>query len=62
LIERQRFALGDPQARGRLSEANAVLAVVLSVQFPIDAVPWDELDKARGWLSRLTAGEAATTG
>jgi hypothetical protein len=60
LIERQRAAPADAAARLRLSHINAVLAVVLAVQFPINAVPWDELEKARAWLAEVWAEEAAT--
>jgi hypothetical protein len=34
--------------------------VVLAVHFPIDAVPWDELEKARAWLAELWARDAVT--
>jgi hypothetical protein len=60
LILRQRAAPTDSDARQRLSHLNAVLAVVLAVHFPIDAVPWDELQKARIWLAELSAQEAST--
>jgi hypothetical protein len=60
LILRQRSAPTDSAARLRLSHLNAVLAVVLAVHFPIDAVPWDELTKARDWLAELCAQETST--
>jgi hypothetical protein len=59
LILRQRAVSTDSDARQRLSHVNAVLAVVLAVHFPIDAVPWDELEKARTWLADLVQ-DAAT--
>jgi len=60
LILRQRAAPTDSEARLRLSHVNAVLAVVLAVQFPLDALPWDELTKARIWLSELWGQETST--
>jgi hypothetical protein len=59
LILRQRAAPTEADGRLRLAHVNAVLAVVLAVHFPIDAVPWDELEKARAWLAELWAQEAA---
>jgi hypothetical protein len=59
LILRQRAAPTDADARQRLSHVNAILAVILSVHFPIDAVPWDELEKARIWLAELWAQDAS---
>lgn len=43
--------------RDRLERLNAVLAMVLAAHFPIGATPWDDLAKARGWLSDLLADE-----
>jgi hypothetical protein len=60
LILHQRATPGDADARERLSHVNAILAVVLAVHFPIDAVPWDELEKARAWLAELWARDAVT--
>jgi hypothetical protein len=60
LLLRQRAAPGDADARRRLARVNAVLVVVLGVHFPIDAVPWDELAKARTWLADLWAQDSAT--
>jgi len=58
LIVRQRAAPPNAEARLRLSHVNAVLATVLAVHFPIDAVPWDELEKAKAWLADVWAQEA----
>jgi hypothetical protein len=58
LILRRRAAPTDADALQRLSHVNAILAVVLAVHFPINAVPWDELAKARGWLAELVARDA----
>jgi hypothetical protein len=60
LILRQRAAPADAEARRRLETVNAVLVIVLGVHFPIDAVPWDELAKARSWLADLWANDSAT--
>jgi hypothetical protein len=51
LIEASRS--GRPQDRERLSHLNAILSVVTCVRFPLDDAPWEELTKARGWLSEL---------
>jgi hypothetical protein len=59
LILIQRAAPTESDARLRLSHVNAVLAVVLAVHFPINAAPWDELEKARVWLAELWAQEAS---
>jgi hypothetical protein len=59
MIVRLRANPGEADARLRLSHVNAVLAVVLAVHFPIDAVPWEELSKARDWLADLWAQEAS---
>jgi len=34
--------------RERLTHLNGVLSVVLAGHFPLDDVPWDEIDRARG--------------
>jgi len=60
LIVRQRAAPTEPAARRDLEVANAVLVVVLAVHFPIDAVPWEELEKARGWLAGLLSEDRVT--
>jgi hypothetical protein len=55
LIMNQRAAPSDLGANQRLAHVNAVLATVLAVHFPIDAVPWDELEKAKAWLAEVWA-------
>ena len=40
----------------RLGHVNAVLSLVLAVQFPLGEVPWDEFAKGRDWLADLQAG------
>ena len=37
--------------RQRLGHVNAVISVVLAAHYPLGAVPWDELQKARAWLA-----------
>ena len=37
--------------RHRLGHVNAVISVVLAAHFPLGAVPWDEVEKARTWLA-----------
>ena len=43
--------------RRQLDHVNAVISVVLAGHFPLGAVPWRELELARGWLAELSAGE-----
>ena len=42
-----------PDARRRLEHVNSVLTVVLAGYFPLGPIPWDEVEKARGWLQDL---------
>jgi len=58
LILNQRAAPTDLDANQRLAHVNAVIATVLAVHFPLDAVPWDELAKARAWLAAVWSEEA----
>ena len=46
---------GAPEDAKRLSHLNAVISVVAGTHFPLGATPWDELEKARGWLAALVA-------
>ena len=39
----------------RLEEVNAVISVVMGLHFPLGDPPWQELEKARGWLVKLLA-------
>jgi hypothetical protein len=55
---RQRDAGPNPDSRRRLEHVNAVISVVLGVHFPLGNVPWDELEKARGWLAKLADEES----
>jgi hypothetical protein len=56
---RQREVGQTQDSRRRLEHVNAVISVVLGVHFPLGSVPWDELEKARDWLSRLADEESA---
>jgi hypothetical protein len=47
---------GGPQDRARLGDCNGVLSVVAGVRFPLGEPPWEDLEKARGWLSALLDG------
>jgi hypothetical protein len=42
-----------PETRWRLERINAVISVVLAGHFPLGAVPWGELEKARDWLAEI---------
>jgi hypothetical protein len=49
---------GGSRWRSELEHANAVLSVVMAAEFPIGAVPWDELARARDWLDTLLGQES----
>lgn len=49
VVERHRGADGA-RWRPALERINAVISVVMAIQFPIGEVRWAELEKARGWL------------
>lgn len=57
LIARRRETQSQDDAR-RLENLNAVLSIVAGTHYPLKAVPWDELVKARGWLAGLMAQPA----
>jgi hypothetical protein len=46
------------ESRRRLEHINAIISVVLACHFPLGAIPWHELEKARAWLADL-ANDAA---
>jgi hypothetical protein len=48
-------AAADPHARRQLDHLNAVISVVMGVHFPLGEIPWDDLEKGRGWLADLAA-------
>ncbi len=55
-LARQQREQGPTEAsRKRLERVNGVISVVLAGHFPLGAVPWDELDRARGWLADIAA-------
>ena len=41
----------DGNGRELLHHVNGVISSVMSVQFPVGDVQWDELDAARRWLA-----------
>ena len=55
-VARQR-AEGGTRWRPALERSNAVISVVLAVQFPIGEVRWAELEKARDWLDAVLGEE-----
>lgn len=40
-------------SRTLLDHLNAVISSVLAAQYPLGEVPWEELNRARGWLRGL---------
>jgi formate dehydrogenase major subunit len=44
---------GSEQDRARLAKANAVLAVIVGGHFPLGAIPWRHIEKAREMLADL---------
>ncbi len=40
-------------SRRDLDHVNAVMSIVLAGHFPLGAIPWPELDKARAWLAAV---------
>jgi hypothetical protein len=54
----QRAAGATAESRRRLEHINAIISVVLACHFPLGAIPWHELEKARAWLADL-ANDAA---
>lgn len=55
----QRDKGADATSRRRLEHVNAVISIVLAGHFPLGAVPWPELEKARGWLAELVEEDGA---
>ena len=55
LIARHRRTPLPPEERDGLERLNGIIGVAFGVQFPQGAVPWDEFEAARGWLSDLLA-------
>ena len=44
---------GGEGSQRDLEHANGVLSVVTATHFPLGPVPWEELSKAKDWLSDL---------
>lgn len=59
MAERQREQGATPESRRRLEHVNAVISIVLAGHFPLGGIPWQELEKARGWLAALVDEDAA---
>jgi len=55
LIAEQRKSGETDRSVARLARLNSVISVVLGGHFPLGSVPWDEIEKARGWLVELVA-------
>ncbi|GJE52755.1 hypothetical protein GOFOIKOB_5829 [Methylobacterium tardum] len=53
IAERRGGGIQSAEERQHLAHLNAVLSVVLGVHFPLGETPWDELQRARSWLSDL---------
>ena len=41
------------EKRQRLVGLNAVLSMIMAGQFPLGIPPWNEIQKARGWLADI---------
>ena len=50
---------GGSRYRTTLERINAVMSVALAAEFPIAAIPWEEVDKARAWLVDVVGDEKA---
>ncbi len=55
MIARHRDEPPSDAARERLARLNSILSVVLGGHFPLGAIPWHEIELARGWLADLLA-------
>ncbi len=53
LAAAQRRDGATPESRQRLERVNAVISIVLACHFPLDTLPWNELEKARDWLAEI---------
>jgi len=56
---RQHLLEGSVPAK-RLGHLNAVISVVMGVQFPLGDPPWGKLENARRWLAELLTQEHAS--
>jgi hypothetical protein len=55
LIAEQRQSGETDRSVARLARLNSVISIVLGGHFPLGSVPWDEIEKVRGWLAELVA-------
>ncbi len=55
VIEGQRADRASEVQREQLARLNSILSVVLGCHFPLDTIPWHELEGARRWLADLVA-------
>jgi hypothetical protein len=55
LIARQRDALPASDDRNRLVHLNGIISIVMAMHFPLGNAPWDEFEKAVGWLRALVS-------
>ncbi len=53
LIERSKGKAPSHEARECLAHLNGIVSVVMAMHFPIGQPPWEELEKAKGWLEAL---------
>lgn len=49
---------GGARWRPALERINAVISVVMAIQFPIGEIRWAELEKARDWLDEVLREES----
>jgi hypothetical protein len=57
MIADHRATPPTPVARERLARLNSTLSVVLGGHFPLGAIPWHEIELARGCLAELLAAD-----
>ncbi|QGY00891.1 hypothetical protein MMSR116_02470 [Methylobacterium mesophilicum SR1.6/6] len=55
IAARRTGGIRSADERQHLAHLNSVLSVVIGVHFPLGETPWEELQKARDWLSDLVA-------
>ncbi len=54
LIATYRPGPAPAEMRTRLGHVNAVISLLMAGHFPLGALPWGELHKARAWLEQAT--------
>jgi hypothetical protein len=55
-----RYGLEGAENRQRLSRLNSILSLVLAGHFPLNEPPWEDIKKARAWLSEMTESTPVT--